>query len=93
MYAILVNDLVLLYYTWGMDRHEPTDRTYRYKFVVNGGVVLYGFTTDINRREREHQRRWPSGQIEQVGAPTSHKKAWDWERKQKGTGSTRADCR
>ena len=56
--------------------------TFRYRFKVNGRVVLCGFTTDLVRREREHRRRWPTGRIEQVGGPTTREEAWKWERQQ-----------
>lgn len=56
--------------------------TYRYCFKVDGKVVLYGITTDLERSEHEHLVRWPNGQIEQVGDPTSHEEAWYWEKEQ-----------
>ena len=56
--------------------------TFRYRFLVGSRVVHQGITTDLERREREHQRRWPGGHIEPVGEPTSHAEAWDWERRQ-----------
>ena len=57
-------------------------RTYRYHFKVDGDTVHSGFTIDLERREREHRRRWPTGHIEQVGPPTTHEEAWYWERQQ-----------
>lgn len=66
-------------------------RTYRYRFFVNDRVMLCGFTTDLERREREHQVRWPTGHIKQVGAATTHQEAWDWEREQRGIKSASAD--
>ena len=65
-------------------------KTYRYRFKVDGRVVYVGITTDLQRREREHQRRWPGGVIEQVGQPTSHRDAWEWERQQASPGSATA---
>lgn len=62
-------------------------RTYKYRFKVDGRVVYYGITTDLQRREREHRQRWPDGGIEQVGQPTSHRDAWEWERQQPQPGS------
>ncbi len=56
--------------------------TYKYRFKVDGNVVLCGFTTDLKRREREHRRRWPNGKIEQEGGPTTHEEAWKWEKQQ-----------
>ena len=65
-----------------MDTATVANTTYRYRFLVDDRVVYHGITTDLFRREREHQRRWPGGRIEQVGDPTSHREAWDWEREQ-----------
>ena len=59
-------------------------KTYRYHFKVGEKVVHTGITTDPERREREHQVRWPTGRIERVGEPTSHSAAWQWEREQNG---------
>lgn len=59
-----------------------TRATYKYRFKVNGEVVYWGITSDLERREREHRRRWPDGHIEQVGVATTHEEAWNWERQQ-----------
>ena len=59
-------------------------RTYKYRFKVGGKVVHCGFTLDLERREREHRHRWPTGRIEQVGSPTTHEEAWDWANQQTG---------
>ena len=56
--------------------------TYKYRFKVDGKVVLYGFTVDLKRRENEHRRRWPNGHIEQVGKRTTHQGAWSWQKQQ-----------
>lgn len=56
--------------------------TYRYLLKVKGHVVYCGVTTDLDRREPEHRRRWPTGEIEQVGPPTTREEAWSWERQQ-----------
>ena len=74
-----------------MSRTKATNRTYCYEFIANGRVVVYGFTTDLARREKEHQRRWPEGQIKKVGGPMSHEEAWDWEQKQRRANSALAD--
>ena len=73
-----------------MGASATTRKTYRYWFKVDGRVVHVGITTDLQRREREHQRRWPGGVIEQVGQPTSHRDAWEWERQQASPGSATA---
>lgn len=64
----------------------PTAATFKYRFLVGSRVVHIGITTDLTRREREHQRRWPEGRIEPVGEPTSHAEAWKWERQQVASG-------
>ena len=74
-----------------MNRNEPVRRTYCYEFVANERVVVYGFTTDLKRRETEHQRRWPDGHIKKVDGPMSHQEAWTWEQKQKGAHPALAD--
>lgn len=74
-----------------MDASHSAGATYRYRFLVDGRVVSHGITTDLDRREREHRRRWPTGRIERVGEPTSHRDAWDWEHEQTAVGSLRAD--
>ena len=67
----------------GMVAATPTTTTtYRYRFLVGTRVVHQGITTDLERRQREHRRRWPGGRIEAVGGPTSHAEAWEWERQQ-----------
>lgn len=65
-----------------MEHLISTTRTFKYRFKVRDRVVYHGITTDLERREREHQRRWPNGRIERVGKPTSHREAWEWERQQ-----------
>lgn len=59
-----------------------TKRTFRYRFKVDGEIVYSGITIDLQRREQEHRCRWPTGRIEQVGPPTTHEDAWNWEREQ-----------
>ena len=74
-----------------MSRKEPARRTYCYEFIAKDRVMVYGFTTDLKRREQEHQRRWPHGHITKVDGPMSHREAWIWEQKQKGVHSALAD--
>lgn len=69
-------------HTCPMSAVTPANGTYRYRFLVDDRVVCHGITTDLCRRQREHQRRWPGGHIEQVGDPTSHCEAWDWKQEQ-----------
>ena len=55
---------------------------YKYHFKVDGMVVVCSVTTDLERREREHRRRWPAVRIEQVGPAAPREDAWNWERQQ-----------
>lgn len=60
--------------------------TYKYVLKRNGMVVYHGFTTNLENKWRQHQRRWPGTEIEQVGEPTTHTEAYIWSNKyQKGT--------
>ena len=34
--------------------------TYKYDYKVRNKIVHSGITGDLDRREQEHQRRWPS---------------------------------
>ena len=52
--------------------------THKFRLKVDGKVVHIGVTNDLKRREREHRRRWPTGQIEQVGRRTTREEAWNW---------------
>ena len=53
--------------------------TKKYDFKVGNKIVHSGITKDLERREQEHQQRWPSGRIEQVGRATTEKAAREWE--------------
>lgn len=55
--------------------------TYRYRLTLGNRVILHGFTTDLARRETEHQLRWPEARVEPVGDPISHQEAWEWEKR------------
>ncbi len=46
---------------------------------------LGGITTDIDRREREHQQRWQGGRIVQVGGMKTEAEARAWEANQDKT--------
>jgi predicted GIY-YIG superfamily endonuclease len=51
----------------------------KYDFKVGNKIVHSGITQDIERREVEHQRRWPNGHIKQVGIATTEEGARAWE--------------
>lgn len=44
--------------------------------IVHGGI-----TEDLERREQEHQQKWPNGRIVQAGRRTTLDAALEWERK------------
>ena len=45
---------------------NPRD-TYKYQFKVGNKIFHGGITNDLDRREQEHQQKWPTGHITQVG--------------------------
>lgn len=53
--------------------------TYKYHFKVGNKIVHGGITNDLERRETEHQRKWPRGHIKQVGNRTTEEAARQWE--------------
>lgn len=57
---------------------DPRD-TYKYQFKVGNKIVHGGITNDLERRESEHQQKWPNGHIRQVGRRTTEEAARDWE--------------
>lgn len=56
--------------------------TYKYKFKVKNKIVHKGITEDLERREQEHQHKWPNGHIKQVGRKTTEEAAREWEKDQ-----------
>ena len=65
-------------------RKEPGARTkrdtFKYQFKVGNKIVHGGITDDLERREAEHQKKWPKGHIKQVGPRTTEKVAREWEK-------------
>ncbi len=53
--------------------------TYKYQFKVGNKIVHGGITEDLERREQEHQQKWPEGHIKQVGQRTTEEAARKWE--------------
>ncbi len=53
--------------------------TYKYNFKVGNKTVHSGITIDLERREKQHQRRWPNGHIKQVGYRTTADAARKWK--------------
>lgn len=56
--------------------------TCKYYFKVGHKIRRAGVTTDLERRERKHQQRWPSGHICKVGNVTTGEAARKWEDQQ-----------
>ena len=61
---------------------NPRD-TYKYHFKVGHKIVHSGITNDLERREEEHQQKWPNGHITQVGIKSTEDGAREWEEDQK----------
>lgn len=57
---------------------KPRD-IYKYQFKIGNKIVHGGITSDLARREIEHQQKWPNGHIKQVGRRTTEDAARDWE--------------
>lgn len=58
---------------------QPRPR-YRYELVVDGKVVFHNFTTDLDLAQQNHLRRYPRGEVRQVGDPTTHREAFLWNK-------------
>ena len=54
--------------------------TYKYHLKKGRKVVHRGITSDLKRRESEHQEIFPGTEIEQVGRRTTRDAALKWER-------------
>jgi predicted GIY-YIG superfamily endonuclease len=52
---------------------------YKYQLKEGNKVVHRGITEDLERREKEHQQKRPSGHIKQVGRRTTEEAARTWE--------------
>jgi predicted GIY-YIG superfamily endonuclease len=53
--------------------------TFKYHFKQGHKIVHRGITHDLERREQEHQQKWPGGRIVQVGRRTTEQAAREWE--------------
>ena len=54
--------------------------TYKYYFKIGNKIVHGGITDDLERRETEHQQKWPTGHITQIGRRTTEEAAKAWEK-------------
>ena len=68
-----------------MKMSEARDH-HMYHFKVGNKIVHTGITTDMERREGEHQSKWPKGHISQVGHARTRQGALDWEQDQRDKG-------
>ena len=53
--------------------------TNKYHMKVGNKIVHRGITDDLERREAEHQQKWPEGHISKVGNKTTREAALKWE--------------
>ena len=53
--------------------------TYKYHLKDGGKVVHRGITNNLDRREGEHQHKFPGTSIEQVGRRVNRESALKWE--------------
>ena len=54
--------------------------TYKYYFKVGNKIVHGGITSDLERREQEHNQKWSKGHIYKVGHRTTEEAARKWEK-------------
>ena len=54
--------------------------TYKYHLKRGNTVVHRGITTDLKRREAEHQDAFPGAKIKQIGLRTTPEAGLKWER-------------
>ena len=53
---------------------------FKYQLKKGSKVVHRGITSDLERRETEHQAQYPGAKIKQVGRRTTRDAALRWER-------------
>ena len=58
----------------------PDRDTYKYHLKAGGKIVHRGITNDLDRREAEHQEKFPGAEIRQVGRRTTREAGLRWER-------------
>jgi len=54
--------------------------TYKYQYKIGNKIVHGGITNNLERREQEHQQKWPKGHISKVGRRTTEEAASNWEK-------------
>lgn len=63
--------------------------TYTYDYKVGRKIMHSGISKDLDRREIEHQARWPKGRIVKVGAAKTEEAARAWEKSKRKTETPR----
>jgi predicted GIY-YIG superfamily endonuclease len=58
---------------------KPRD-THKYFYKTGNKIVHGGITNNLERREQEHQEKWPKGHIFKVGRRTTEEAARKWEK-------------
>ena len=58
---------------------KPRD-THKYLYKIGNKIVHGGITNNLDRREEEHQEKWPKGHIFKVGRRTTEEAAREWEK-------------
>ena len=53
--------------------------TFKYQFKKGNKILHGGITDNLERREAEHQQKWPDGKIKQIGRKTTEEAARKWE--------------
>lgn len=64
-----------------MAKNQAPRDTFRYHFKDGNKILHRGITNDLERREDEHQQKWPEGHITQVGPKVTRDSGLEWERK------------
>lgn len=64
---------------------QPRD-TNKYHLKQGRRTVHTGITNNLERREREHQQKFPGSKIHKVGRVTTREGAQKWEREQRNKG-------
>jgi predicted GIY-YIG superfamily endonuclease len=54
--------------------------TYKYRLKTSRRIVHRGVTTNLSRREQEHQTKYPGSKTKQIGKRTTCEAALEWER-------------
>jgi len=53
--------------------------TYKYDFKIGNKIAHSGITRDLEKREAQHQIKWPKGHIVQFGNRTTEEAARELE--------------